>query len=93
MTETEAEFSDLALRVEASFREAVDEAVARQVSVAEFEVVLERLGWRLVESSPMFHVLADGAGRLVSVPATGPIGMAPLLKALRAAAGMDDAAA
>jgi hypothetical protein len=93
MNEAKGEFSELALRVAAAFADATDEAMARQVSAPEIESALERLGWRKVESLAGVDVLADIEGRRISVPTTGLIGMAPLLKALRAAAGLDDAAA
>jgi hypothetical protein len=93
MTGEEQEFSAFALEAQRLFQEAVDEALARQVSLDEFEATLLALGFHRDADRSDKHVWCTADGRRVAVPTREPIGMAPLLAALRAAAGIGDAAA
>ncbi len=89
----QGQFSDFACQAETAFQDAVCEARARSIAPAEVETALMRLGFRQVTATADSHVLAAPNGRQATLPTRAPIGMAPLLAALRAAAGMDDAAA
>ena len=79
--------------VERLFCDGVAEARARSVAPEAVELMLERLGFTKVESSAKGDLFTNAMGRPVLIPTDRPVGMAALVSALRAAAGMDDAAA